>query len=98
MRYRSPPPADLDDAQRHFYEMVVNGSRGNWPGLTEADGRLRGPFRALIANPAVGEAVQSLGLVFREGELPARARELVILTVAATLDSHFEWASHEPVA
>ncbi len=58
-----------------------------------------GPFNAMLVNPAVGDALQQLGTAIRyRTELPARAREVAILVVAAHRRSDFEWRSHAPLA
>ena len=55
-----------------------------------------GPFNAMLLRPAIGSALQALGSAIRyRGSLPARARELAILVVAAHTGSEFEWAAHE---
>jgi 4-carboxymuconolactone decarboxylase len=63
--------------------------------LTDHDGGLEGPFNAMLTQPAIGMALQSVGAAVRyQGTLPARARELAILVVAAHWDSEFEWHAH----
>jgi AhpD family alkylhydroperoxidase len=52
----------------------------------------------MAASPRVGEAVLALAGRFREGELSAVERELVILVVAALDDCAYMWAGHEPLA
>jgi 4-carboxymuconolactone decarboxylase len=67
--------------------------------MTDAEGRLQGPFNALLHHPALGMAVQEVSRRLRfDGVLPGRARELVILVVAASQRSDFEWAAHAPIA
>lgn len=64
--------------------------------MTDADGRLEGPFNLMLINPAVGNALQSLGSAIRfSTALTARQRELAILEVAAFTRSDFEWYAHE---
>jgi alkylhydroperoxidase family enzyme len=65
----------------------------------DGEGRLLGPFNAMLANPAVGDALQQLGAVIRYGaSLPGRVRELAILVVAAHRQSTFEWYAHQEPA
>jgi len=67
--------------------------------MVDAEGRLQGPFNALLHHPALGTAVQEVSRRLRfDGVLPGRAREVVILVVAASQRSDFEWAAHAPIA
>lgn len=93
-------PSRLDDAQRALYDTITDSPRKDGPFLiVDDDGRLAGPFNAMLHSPAIGEALQSLGSALRfGGHLPARTRELVICVVAATLDSDYEWYAHSRVA
>nr|MDT0660438.1 carboxymuconolactone decarboxylase family protein [Micromonospora sp. DSM 115978] len=95
-------PAELDPAQKALYADLTSGSRATGPPgvqVAEPDGRLTGPFNAMLLNPVIGDALQKLGATIRyHGALSARSREIAILTVAARLGSAFEWRSHEPVA
>ena len=46
-------------------------------GLVDDQGRLQGPFNAMLFHPAIGMALQELGRALRfSGELPPRAREI----------------------
>ena len=64
-----------------------------------SDGTLRGPFNAMLYNPGLGSALLRVGAVLRyEGVLPPRAREIAVLTVAATYKSEYEWYQHAPEA
>jgi len=93
-------PAGLDEAQRDLYDAIVGGPRAAGPRLfplTDADGRLHGPFNAMLAAPPVGQALQQLGAAIRyETSLSGRVREMAILAVAAHWDSAFERYAHEP--
>ena len=90
-------PDGLSAAQRALYDAILGGPRG--PGFTGEDGHLVGPFNAMLHNPAVGSPLARLGEALRyEGLLPARGRELAILTVAAAYRSEFEWYAHAPIA
>lgn len=93
-------PGDLDDEQRALYDAITGGPRAGGPvPLTDGEGRLAGPFNAMLVAPASGSALQRLGAAIRyETSLSARARELAILAVAAHWDSEFERYAHEPVA
>ena len=96
-----PAPAELDDGQRPLYAAIAGGPRaaGGSPfPLTDADGRLEGPFNAMLVHPPVGDAVQVLGARIRYASgLSAREREIAILAVAARHGSDFERYAHERV-
>jgi alkylhydroperoxidase family enzyme len=91
-------PSDLDEAQRLVYSQIVAGPRAQKAGiLTRVDdqGRLEGPFNAMLVSPVIGNAIQNLGQVARfESKLSSRTREMVILTVAHEARCDFEWYAH----
>ncbi|MCW0211817.1 MAG: carboxymuconolactone decarboxylase family protein [Pseudonocardia sp.] len=95
-------PDELDPAERAVYEAITGGPRATGPQLfpiTDDDGALRGPFGAMLLQPALGDALQQLGAAIRyRGVLTDRCRELVILQVAAHWASGFEQRSHELLA
>jgi 4-carboxymuconolactone decarboxylase len=94
-------PEDLDHAQRELYDAITGGPRAAGPqvfALTDAHGRLNGPFNAMLTAPALGHALEQLGAAIRyETSLSGRIREMAILAVAAEWDSAFERYAHEPV-
>ena len=81
---------------------ITGGKRASVHGrsdLQDEAGALRGPFNAMLYNPALGDAMQALGAAIRfETSLPGRLRELAILTVAVRWQSQYEWYAHEPIA
>jgi 4-carboxymuconolactone decarboxylase len=94
-------PVDLDPEQRKIYDTITNGPRGradrNAP-LTDAEGRLEGPFNAMLFSPDVGGALQALGASLRYNSLLTdRTRELAVLLVAREYNSDYEWRAHEHV-
>ncbi|HZI97637.1 MAG TPA: carboxymuconolactone decarboxylase family protein [Actinomycetales bacterium] len=93
-------PETLDDGQRAVYDAITGGPRAGGPfRVVDDQGRLAGPFNAMLHAPAIGQAVQQLGAALRfSGVLPARTRELVICAVAAHWDSDYEWYAHSRVA
>jgi alkylhydroperoxidase family enzyme len=99
-RLRLLHPEELDASQRALYEAVAGGPRAGGPfRLVDDDGRLLGPFNAMLYAPGIGSALQALGSALRfDGGLPARTRELVICAVAAHWDSEYEWYAHSRVA
>ncbi|AYY14063.1 carboxymuconolactone decarboxylase family protein [Actinobacteria bacterium YIM 96077] len=100
-RIPRPTPDELDEQQKRLHAAVTGGDRANGPQLfrlADDDGRLEGPFNAMLLNPAVGDALQRLGAAIRyEGRLSDRCREIAILAVAAHWQSGFEQRAHEPI-
>lgn len=91
-------PDELDDTRRRLYDSIAGGPRASgiqaFP-LTDEEGRLHGPFNAMLYAPAVGSALQELGAAIRYGtSLSDRIREIAILTVARVRRSEFEWYAH----
>jgi len=95
-------PAELAPAQRALYDAITGGPRAGQAGtvpITDADGRLLGPFAVMLLSPEVGNAMQQVGAKIRFGTaLTGRERELAILSVAGVLRSDFERLAHEPAA
>jgi 4-carboxymuconolactone decarboxylase len=94
-------PEALSPKQRELYDRILGGPRGQGApafALTDAEGRLNGPFNALLTSPEVGTAVQDLGVAIRyRSGLPERAREIAILELARARHCAFEWYAHERV-
>lgn len=91
-------PDELDEPQRQVYLAVLGGPRAATGGvpLADAEGRLEGPFNAMLLNPALGHPLQELGGAVRyRGTLSPRCRELAILAVAAHWRCGFEQHAHE---
>lgn len=95
-------PGSLTADQQRLYDKLAGGARGTMPGarpLAGDDGVLTGPFNAMLHSPAVGDALQALGVAVRSATgLDARVRELVILVVARHLGSAVEWTGHTRIA
>lgn len=91
-------PDDLTEAQRALYGRIVDSPRARASRalpLIDEDGRLMGPFNAMLLSPEVGTAVQELGTALRfSGMLPGRMRELAILEVARFRSCPIEWVAH----
>lgn len=100
-RFRGQLPVDLDEDQRRLQDEILSGPRDVGPvlfPLTDAEGRLAGPFGPMLLSPGLGNALQSLGAELRfRSVLPHRLRELVVLTVAHHWGSTFETYAHEAV-
>lgn len=92
-------PEDLSAEQREVYRAIVSGPRSTGPQvfeMTDAAGRLEGPFNALLVNPKLGKVVQDLGIVVRYASaLRDREREIAILELAHQERCDFEWYAHE---
>lgn len=93
-------PDELDPAQRQVYDAVLSSRRAGGSGpLTDADGRLLGPFNAMLYDPPVGAAMEAMGAALRfAGSLPDLERELAVLVVAERTGCAFERWAHEPLA
>jgi len=100
-RLRWFAPDELDASARALYDRITGGPRASGPqafALTDEDGRLNGPFNAMLVSPEVGAALQELGAAIRyKSALSARAREIAILELSALRRSAFEWYAHERV-
>ncbi|GGL15110.1 carboxymuconolactone decarboxylase family protein [Nocardia jinanensis] len=91
-------PDELDEPQRRVYRAVLGGPRTATGGvrLADAEGRLEGPFNAMLLSPALGDPLQELGSAIRyRGALSPRCRELAVLAVAAHWQCEFERRAHE---
>lgn len=94
-----PRPDELDEPRRRVYDAIAGGPRASGPfRLIDDEGRLEGPFNAMLVSPGVGMALQDLGAAVRyRTALTDRAREIAILALAAVRRSDFEWYAHERV-
>lgn len=92
----------LTPEQRVLYDAIAGGPRAQGRqafALTDDQGRLEGPFNAMLLSPGLGGRLQDLGAAVRYAStLDDRARELAILVVAYAWDSDFERYAHERVA
>jgi len=62
-------------------------------------GEVRGPFIALLHNPALAKHLQALGEHLRwKGKLPAHLTELAVLVTARRWTCQHEWYIHEQLA
>ena len=94
-------PSELTPAQAELYARIAGGPRAAGPqlfALTDSEGRLNGPFDAMLLAPRLGDALQGLGAGVRYGtSLSDRVREMAILAVATHWDSAFERYAHEAI-
>lgn len=99
-------PLDEDDPTEEQAAMAADIRRANveWAqrsgfAATDSAGRLIGPFNALATRPTYGRAFNRwVGTDQRDSTLPARVREVVILTVGVAWDSDYEVYAHVAVA
>jgi 4-carboxymuconolactone decarboxylase len=84
-RISLPSPDTLNDEQRRVYDRVVSGPRG----------RMEGPLRAALHNPALADCWQALGALLRyHTTLTPRQSEIAILVTGRACQSPFEWYAH----
>jgi 4-carboxymuconolactone decarboxylase len=95
------PPEAQSAEQRALYDVIVGGPRASQTTvipLVDGDGRLLGPFEAMLLSPRIGHAAQALGAALRYGSgLTPRVRELAVLAVARRWDSEYERYAHEAI-
>jgi 4-carboxymuconolactone decarboxylase len=93
---------DLTDQQLALYRTIVDGPRQRDAGafaVADQDGVLSGPYRAMLLSPAVGAALERVGVAVRyHASLPPAVRELAILLVATHCRCPVEWRAHEQLA
>ena len=94
-------PGLLSEEQREVYDAITGGPRRDRPSpmrYMDEEGRLLGPFNAMLYSPAVGLPLQELGAALRfRTAFTKREREIAILVVAAHHRSAFEWYAHERI-
>src|ERR1700728_5011474 len=101
MRLAALSSDTMTPEQVGLYREILSGPRGQGPRavqLATGAGGLAGPFNAMLYAPAVGHALQELGVAIRfRTKLTPRIREMAILVVAQAWDSGYEQALHEPI-
>lgn len=94
-------PDEMTDEQRALYTEIVGrfvGTQRPTP-LTDEQGRLEGPFNAMLSNPPLGAALQAAGNALRfPGVLPRDVFELLVLIVGVEREAEYEWYAHGPLA
>jgi 4-carboxymuconolactone decarboxylase len=79
----------MTEAQRALATEIAGGPRGG----------VRGPFLALMHNPALAQRVQALGEHLRFGTgLPPALVEIVVLVTARRWTCQYEWVAHARIA
>jgi 4-carboxymuconolactone decarboxylase len=88
----------LTDEQRKVYDSIATSRTGAVVQVTDGDGRLLGPFNAMLYSPAVGAPLQRLGGAIRfRTAFTQREREIATLVVAAHWRSDYEWYAHQRI-
>ena len=78
----------LTNAQKQVYDKIASGPRGG----------VRGPFKALLQVPELGDLVQEIGGYLRyRGCLPGHLRELTILVTGRHISAKYEFFAHAPI-
>ncbi|MDP9083657.1 MAG: carboxymuconolactone decarboxylase family protein [Pseudomonadota bacterium] len=85
-RFRPLTIEEMTPAQRQMAESLQSGPRG--PGV-------RGPFKALLRSPELGELVQRVGAHIRfKSSIPAALNEMAIIMAGRKWDSQVEFWAH----
>src|ERR1700739_4420445 len=88
-RFKALSLEEMTPAQRQMAENLLSGPRKG----------MKGPFSALLYSPETGDAAQELGAQVRfKNSLPAKLKELAILTVARFWTAQYEWYAHQRMA
>jgi 4-carboxymuconolactone decarboxylase len=88
-RFPRLTPEEMSPEQREVAAQISAGPRGE----------VRGPFIALLHNPALARHLQALGEHLRwKGKLPAHLTELAVLVTARRWTCQHEWYIHEQLA
>lgn len=81
---------EMTPAQKTMIDHLLTGERR---------GNLGGPFNVLLRSPEMGDLAQQFGASMRfHADLPAAARETVIIVVARYWGAQFEWSAHKRAA
>jgi 4-carboxymuconolactone decarboxylase len=101
-RLRLLDRAELDAEQKKFSDRltVTRVARERQAGYRAAldDGRLVGPFNALLRTPGIGERQLDWAEAISAADLPPAAREVAILTVAAQWRAEYVLYAHSAAA
>lgn len=96
-------PAEMDEGQRTLYDHIaataVPWAEAAGFRIETAEGRLIGPFNAVLFSPDIGRSF--LDLQDEEGKrtaLSERVRQVVILTVGSVWQAPYELYAHSAVA
>lgn len=98
MRLKPLPPDTLDPERRAVHDTIVDLMVRRQPQIVAQDGHgaLIGPFPAMLHFPRFGvPALRFLAAIGTEARLPAKVREVAILTVGARFNARYEIYAHE---
>jgi 4-carboxymuconolactone decarboxylase len=105
MRLDQLLPDQLDADQRELYDYVrpraqaAQEASPDGPQMVDDRGRLQGPLDALLHHPAIGRTQHELlGRLRSQSALSPRVGEILVLAVAASQRSAYEWAAHSALA
>jgi AhpD family alkylhydroperoxidase len=105
MRLDQLLPDQLDADQREFYDFIraraqaAQDANPRGPQMVDDRGRLQGPLNALLHHPRIGRTEhEMIGRLRSQTALSPRVSEVIVLTVAASQRSGYEWAAHSALA
>ena len=85
-RFSPIAPADLTPAQKQMVDSIASGPRG---------AGLRGPFKALLRSPELGDRVQRVGAYIRyDSAIPPALNEMAILQAGRHWNAQYEFYAH----
>jgi 4-carboxymuconolactone decarboxylase len=85
-RFTPLTPEQMTPAQQRMVAGIAAGPRG---------GDLRGPFKALLRSPELGDRIQRVGAYIRfESSIPPALNEMAILLAGRHWNAQFEFYAH----
>jgi 4-carboxymuconolactone decarboxylase len=85
-RFSPLSPEQMTPDQKRMVEGIASGPRG---------GGLRGPFKALLRSPELGDRVQRVGAYIRfESAIPPALNEMAILLAGRKWNAQYEFYAH----
>jgi 4-carboxymuconolactone decarboxylase len=85
-RFKPLAPEEMTPAQKAMVEAIQSGPRG---------GGLRGPFKALMRSPELGDLVQRVGAYVRySSSIPAALNEMAICLAGRRWNAQYEFYAH----
>jgi 4-carboxymuconolactone decarboxylase len=85
-RFKPLTPEEMTPAQKAMVDAIQSGPRG---------GGLRGPFKALMRSPELGDLVQRVGAHIRyRSSIPAALNELAIIIAGRKWNAQYEFYAH----
>jgi 4-carboxymuconolactone decarboxylase len=85
-RFKPLSPEEMTPAQQQMVDNIQSGPRG---------GGLRGPFKALMRSPELGDLVQRVGAYIRyKSSIPAALNELAIIMAGRKWNAQYEFYAH----